>query len=409
MRQVRTNLTPRKSSTRHQGARVRRQMGKLFWLSEWDKAYFTYIRWCPGDKSRSAKIVGGEWGRPFAAKSLYTIVFWYQCFQDLLRQFVKSVSSMPATSNKATGSKVISENIFNPSLTRPLDEVRQAFLYDMQFLEGQRWCGAAVKLFSKNQKCFVESEQKKHERYCTAWHSTSAMLRLDPQSRALHISFLLYNSNYDQFISNRWAGHVSWASPHCVCKPATKDLKGAFIDPHTFCTCATWGVIFDRYTIEMTAFGVVRPLSEISVFRPGARDDEPLVERQVDWPMDCECIPCHALCFLALKHESGRKLWRGSTGWTQGFCLTKSCVYFSRPGFVEYDLGFSLLLGDIIRCGSDFWVYFPGINICLAITGALQSMLEGFKSSFRPGCALFCWFVQFRQGIRLTPAFLDCA
>ena len=76
MRQVRTNLTPRKSSTRHQGARVRRQMGKLFWLSEWDKAYFTYIRWCPGDKSRSAKIVGGEWGRPFAAKSLYTIVFW---------------------------------------------------------------------------------------------------------------------------------------------------------------------------------------------------------------------------------------------------------------------------------------------------------------------------------------------
>ena len=189
MRQVRTNLTPRKSSTRHQGARVRRQMGKLFWLSEWDKAYFTYIRWCPGDKSRSAKIVGGEWGRPFAAKSLYTIVFWYQCFQDLLRQFVKSVSSMPATSNKATGSKVISENIFNPSLTRPLDEVRQAFLYDMQFLEGQRWCGAAVKLFSKNQKCFVESEQKKHERYCTAWHSTSAMLRLDPQSRALHISF----------------------------------------------------------------------------------------------------------------------------------------------------------------------------------------------------------------------------
>lgn len=53
--------------------------------------------------------------------------------------------------------------IFNPSLTRPLDEVRQAFLDDMQFLEGQRWCGAAVKLFFKNQKCFVESEQKNME------------------------------------------------------------------------------------------------------------------------------------------------------------------------------------------------------------------------------------------------------
>eukprot|EP00438_Fugacium_kawagutii_P017157 Skav211200 [mRNA] locus=scaffold2111:182617:185867:- [translate_table: standard] len=51
-------------------------------------------------------------------------------------------------------------------------------------------------------------------------------VRLDPQSRALHVSFLLYNSNYDQFIST-------------------------------------------RYTVEMTAFGIVRPFSDISIFRPG--------------------------------------------------------------------------------------------------------------------------------------------
>lgn len=70
----------------------------------------------------------------------------------------------------------------------PLDELRQAFLNDMLFLQGQNW--------------------------------------LDPQSRALHVSFLLYNSNCDHFISN-------------------------------------------RYTVEMTAFGVVRPFSEIGVFRPG--------------------------------------------------------------------------------------------------------------------------------------------
>lgn len=85
---------------------------------------------------------------------------------------------------------------------------------------------------------------------------------------------------------------------------------------------------FDRYTIEMTAFGVVRPLSEISVFRPGARDDEPLVERQVDWPMDCECIPCHALCFLALKHASGRALKRLNRLNTGIFPHQIFCIFF---------------------------------------------------------------------------------
>eukprot|EP00913_Durusdinium_trenchii_P020572 g19322.t1 len=70
----------------------------------------------------------------------------------------------------------------------PLETVRGAFLTDMEFLQNQNW--------------------------------------LSPESRALHLSFLLYNSNYDRFISN-------------------------------------------RYSVEMTGFGVVRPLAQVTIFRPG--------------------------------------------------------------------------------------------------------------------------------------------
>ena len=60
---------------------------------------------------------------------------------------------------------------------RPLEAVRAAFVSDMEFLRSQQWLGP--------QALFMPE------------------LRLDPESRALHLSFLLYNSNFDQFISNR--------------------------------------------------------------------------------------------------------------------------------------------------------------------------------------------------------------
>ena len=58
-------------------------------------------------------------------------------------------------------------------------------------------------------------------------------MRLSPESRALHLSFLLYNSNYDRFISNRCPALLLCFSAWHPVEMVTLNLENPYITKKT--------------------------------------------------------------------------------------------------------------------------------------------------------------------------------